>query len=142
MRYRFRYIKPEPTRWIECEGENAYDALQNHHLSNDHLGAKVDLEKEVASFAKVELESGETVISRVFNSGIRRRGGVKGPMSTWTYEYAAKMLDCRVEALTDNEWVQEEPEYNLNADFDLRGKTRVMPDDWEPQRDGVKDVHV
>jgi hypothetical protein len=90
------------------------DAIQNSHL-RDRFGALVKLPpgEGTINFAIVETESGEHLISRVFQCGITRRGGVVPNPNLYTYEAVAKKLGVPVEKLTDpTGWEGEEKEWH------------------------------
>jgi hypothetical protein len=116
--FRFRVLKPKPTEWIEQEGETDVDAIQAWHMRwpVDYCATLIHYEPggqqgEREHFLRIEMESGERLISRKCSSGIYRGGGVKRP--GWrpkTLADIAKELDVEVSAL-EGPWEGEELEY-------------------------------
>lgn len=80
--FRVRMLKPEPTRWQDIEADTAADAAMELHERMGRTSSIVyvpDHNKpgSVIWFALVEVEGCGEVVSRLYRSGIVRRGGVK-----------------------------------------------------------------
>lgn len=101
--FKFRYIKPIQSEWIEEKGSSVEDAIQNHHIkdNNDKLfGVRIMVKNagiiEHQSFALVECETGEKLISRICSTGIFRKGGVKDNNDL---SFVASKLDVSLDSL-------------------------------------------
>jgi len=115
MTYKFRFINPEATEWVEGEGSNEIDAIQEYQL-RFRIGIRVKLDVgHFVYFARVEVPSGEQMISRVFWHGLERRGGVRLRQDPypWGYAEAAVMLGVEESELrSEDGWEQDEVEYH------------------------------
>lgn len=112
MLYKFKAVKPQESSWLECEGKNKADAVQNWHLDNCGLvdtGFMATLEdgrKEMQYFALFEFEDGEQLISRICKMGLYRKGGVPPPGRAPTLQDIADRLEVDVDELQG--WIGEE----------------------------------
>lgn len=95
MKFECRTILPKESEWYEIEAKSAEQAANDFHekwfsslqsLCIEHEGADV-------CFARVEVEGSESMISRIYKYGIRRRGGVKPASSPRTIEDIARRLE-------------------------------------------------
>jgi len=112
MKFKFRYKRPTLTEWFECEAESFTDAIQTHHHDNQRsYDVSITVEngdggREVQSFAVIEDEKGEEWISRVCNTGLFRKGGVK-PYPVRDLAYVAEKLGVVIDRL-QGPWEGEE----------------------------------
>jgi hypothetical protein len=116
--WKFRVVAPEKdkTDWVEWEAEQDWVAIQAWHFANT-VGVSIRRKgsKETETFAKFELEDGTRLVSRIFTSGIYRRGGVQPPATGYSDSYKlsqlAKVLSVSIDTLAPDNWVGEEEEY-------------------------------
>jgi len=115
MIFKFRYVKPDLSEWLEYEGTSEVDAIQSHQLQW-RTGYRVKLDVgHFVYFALVEGASGEKFISRVFKHGLERRGGVRYRQDQypWGYEEAAEALGVEESELrSEDGWEQDEKDYH------------------------------
>lgn len=107
MKYFCRIVLPVPSEWYEINGTSPGDAVQNFHLTMvppfyDHknnvggiryIKRTIDTRQDIY-FATVEVEIEEfnfTFASKIYNSGIYRKGGIL-PVSP-TLEEVAKAIE-------------------------------------------------
>lgn len=115
--FRVRSVAPKQTQWADIVAEDDVDAAQSWHDKHGwlpHDGYDVVLRRDDGpdvSFVKVEVEGFGVMVSRVYRTGLRRRGGVKigEPM---TVERVAKLIAY-----------DGDPSYLLAHDWEGEGKT-------------------
>jgi hypothetical protein len=97
--FRCRTTAPKHSPWGEVEAETPEDAVQEFHLQQmDRFtgfgGIRHRVEERgcvyFVNFARVEVEGHEAVVTRIFEHGIWRRGGVK-PRNPTLKEIAEKL---------------------------------------------------
>jgi hypothetical protein len=81
VKYRGRFVLPHPGKWFEVEATSPEDAAQEVHLRGGRSDSVVYTPSEALPgnklwFARIEVEGHEPVVSRIYSSGIVRRGGV------------------------------------------------------------------
>lgn len=83
MKYRVRFLLPKPGEWRDVEAKSVEDAIGVFHVDQpDSESLKFQHDKpeggrELVFFALVEVEGHEPLVSRVFQTGIWRSGGVR-----------------------------------------------------------------
>lgn len=92
--FRVRSVAPKESPWSDVVAENDAAAAQWWHEKHGQYGLDVVLHSDdgpSVSFVNVEIEGNGTMVSRLYRSGIRRRGCVK-PRNPMTVERVAKIL--------------------------------------------------
>lgn len=119
MKYRCRMTMPKPVgegNWIEIEAESPEQAIQEYHfrLASFDQGKswKVDLKsggRYLICFARIEVEGWGDSVSRIFEYGLWRRGGV-GPKVKPTLQAVADAIGWEgdPEELVEEGWDFEE----------------------------------
>ena len=121
MLFRCRTVKPKVSEWREVEAESFDLAANEFHskyqLYFDNLKLKMETEDKkiyFIHFVLVEVEGHGEMVSRIFEHGIWRRGGVKGvvvPFKTRLKDIAEKLgWTHEPEELVAEGWAGEEPE--------------------------------
>ncbi len=113
--FRIRSIAPKESAWSDVVAENDALAAQWWHEKHGQYGLDVVLHSDdgpSVSFVRVEVEGSGTMVSRLYRSGIRRRGGVK-PRDPMTVEKIAKILswDGEPQELLEAGWESESEEW-------------------------------
>lgn len=117
MIYVFRAVRPHISPYFEIEAGTLIEAIQNWHMkSQGTYDVKIEVtecgHRESQYFLLVETDLGEQYVSRVCQTGIYRRGGVKirkirkKPAHDLTW--VAIILEVPVEILTQGTWEGEE----------------------------------
>ena len=93
MKFRCRMTVPQHSLWEEIEAETLEDAVQEFHLQHPG-GIRYRVEEHglvhFVYFARVETEGHGATVTRIFEHGIWRRGGVK-PHNSTLKEIAEKL---------------------------------------------------
>ena len=119
--YKCRTIKPKLTEWREVEAESPEVAANEFHakyqLYFDNLKLKIETKDKgmyLVHFVVVEIEGHGEQVSRIFEYGIWRAGGVKKPevpLKTRLKELAEKLgWTHEPEELVAEGWEGEESE--------------------------------
>ncbi len=129
MKFRCRMVKPNQTAWFEVEAETWEDAVQDlHFYSFDRAGISVVVYPEQNPFgdhrldvnlALMEAEGHGQVVTRVFHSGIYRKGGVRPHY---------KPLNAKLKEVADVLGWEHEPLNLIEPNWDLESDSR---DGWE-----------
>lgn len=82
MKFRIRYVAPHRSEWSDVQADDLSSAVQWHHEGGTaEMSARYvpDPDRPVARvlFATLEVEGHGLFTSRIYKSGIGRRGGVK-----------------------------------------------------------------
>ena len=118
-KFKFKIVAPKSNyretttgQWIEHEGADWGDACNDWHYQNNSIvgtSLHIATEKQRVNFVLFENESGEKLISRVFSTGIMRKGAVRLERDEWLR--CARELGVDVRDLQENEWAGEESEW-------------------------------
>jgi hypothetical protein len=130
MDYRCRMTIPYASAWIDAEAETPEQAAQDCHehfydLGDKGLGYRDERDGKITLvyFARIEVEGYGTYVSRMFYTGIFRKGGVK-PRDPNTLVSIARALNYQSppETLLDEGWTCEESweEAQARKDEELR----------------------
>lgn len=122
MNFKVRFVVPakEHNPWVDVPADSVEDAIQEFHYQRDRDGLCIVHEfepgrKHIISFARIEVEGFEAMISRIYNSPIWRKGGVKprGPTFKERLAEIARKLDWKdpPEALLEEGWECEKKEW-------------------------------
>lgn len=116
-KFKFRVVAPKVNAtpagtWLEHEGADWGEACNDwHYQCNRIVGTSMYLaaKKQYVNFVLFENEVGEKLISRVFSTGIMRKGREVSERDAWLR--CAQELGVDVRDLQENDWVGEENEW-------------------------------
>lgn len=115
--YRCRFHAPRTSDWHTIEADSPEAAVQELHYQDPRpYGIRYvpDLEKpgNCVYFASIEVDGHGPLISRIYTSGITRRGGIK-PARTTSLADVAEAIGWThpPEGLLDPGWIGEESEW-------------------------------
>ena len=81
--YRCRFLAPRETSWEDVSASSPEDAAQKHHDRHRDISVKFCPDPDKGGsrihFARIEVEGHGDMVSRLYTSGIIRKGGVKNP---------------------------------------------------------------
>ncbi|MFA5135608.1 MAG: hypothetical protein WC505_07545 [Patescibacteria group bacterium] len=111
--FRFKVVAPvgDHTDWLEQPGETLEDAIQEWHFRVGYCwrGAAVPREHDLIHLLKFELEDRDVLVSRIFKSGILRKGAVRPEIEYW--REAAKELGVGVDFLRADDWPDSDSDW-------------------------------
>ena len=113
LAWKFRVIAPKgaQTVWLEHEGETAFDAIQDWHFQ--HWPGSYSIRpkrRDEELYLRFELEDGEKVVSRIFRSGLYRKGGVEIDEAGDPYRQVARTLGVEPDFFSKPiDWIGAEP---------------------------------
>lgn len=124
--FKVRVLKPKETNWFKIEGSNIAEAIQDYHLQemNYHYSSRIswvtlyEINGEHHHFTRFETEDGQTIISRICESGIWRKGGVDMTDCPRTLEDIAQLLEVDL-SLVEGPWIGEESWENARERISL-----------------------
>lgn len=122
MEFRCRHIRPTISKMAIVQAATPEDAIQEFHLSTSFEGKYgVRLRDDTgANFSVIEIDGVER-ISRIFCSGIGRRGGVrppKHPNDADSIEEVSILLNVGIDMVT-GEWIGEEEKWLSTSEIKI-----------------------
>lgn len=111
--YNVRCLKPRQYGWVRITAASPEEAVSEYHYNQEPEGFVVKMEDhggplERLHLIRAEVEGHGYFVSRIFKTGIFRRGGIKLPGKSLESIAAALEWERPVEELIAEGWLLEE----------------------------------